>query len=127
MRQTLARRVTCEIFLSRKNPTLACDLNNRKRKSGLIPSSIGYQSMQKATQAMDSRDDEFEEPAVRVAEAVAQAKGVDVLDLEPLFETIDSEALNALLVNADRDVEVAFEYEGYAVRIRGDGEISLDA
>lgn len=83
--------------------------------------------MQNAHQAMDGRDeDELEEPAIRVAEEVAQAKGVDVLDLDPLFETIDSDALNALLANADQDVAVAFEYEGYAVRIRGDGEISLN-
>lgn len=83
--------------------------------------------MQNSHQAMDGRaEDGFGEPAVRVAEEVAEAKGVDVLDLDPLFETINSDALDALLANADRDVEVTFEYEGYAVRIRGDGQISLD-
>lgn len=118
----------CSLGITFGNPASDGDLNDPERKSTLITANIDYRYMRNAHRAVDGGDEDgFGEPAVRVAEAVARAKGVDTLDLDPLFETINSDALNELLANADRDVEVAFEYEGFAVRIRGDGRISLDA
>ncbi|WP_226005977.1 HalOD1 output domain-containing protein [Natrinema salinisoli] len=69
--------------------------------------------------------DEWSEPAMKIVQKVSRAKGVDIVDLEPLYDTVDGDALDSLLRTADQDVEVTFQYAGYTVTVRGDGQISL--
>lgn len=62
----------------------------------------------------------------RVVEAVADARGVDPLDLPPLYDSIDPDALDALFDHADSGLsitELRFELEGCEVLVRGSGEI----
>lgn len=62
----------------------------------------------------------------QVVEAVADATGVDPLDLPPLYDSIDPDALDALFSHADSSLsitELRFELEGCEVLVRGSGEI----
>lgn len=63
-----------------------------------------------------------------VVTAVARAHGVHPTDLPPLFDTIDPEALDALVTHhversSRTDLVVTFVYEGCEVTVHGDGEI----
>lgn len=72
----------------------------------------------------DSSDDAISR---RVIDAVAETKGVDALDLDPLYDTIDPDALDVLFGDdASRSsTELRFEFEGCEVLIEGDGEVSI--
>lgn len=61
----------------------------------------------------------------RVVQRVAAAAGEDVLEMPPLYETVDPDALDSL-VDDLRDGEVAFDYAGYRVTVTSDGTITLD-
>lgn len=64
--------------------------------------------------------------ALAVALVVADAEGVSPLELPPLYETIDPDALGAIFRHDTRpDVAVTFPYAGYTVVVRGDDRISL--
>jgi len=67
------------------------------------------------------------EPSTVLVTAVADARGVDATDLRPLYETIDSAALDTLFIKAagDETLSVSFDYEGFAVTLWGDGRIEL--
>lgn len=60
----------------------------------------------------------------RIVETVAVREGVDPVDLQPpLYETIDTEALDALFAAADGEVRslvVEFTYCGHEVRVTPD-------
>jgi hypothetical protein len=59
-----------------------------------------------------------------VAQAVANARGVDVLDLPPLGDVVDAGALERLCHRSGQhstsDVLVSFSYEGCQVRVEGE-------
>lgn len=61
----------------------------------------------------------------RVVCAVANANGVDTTDLEPLYDSIDPEALDALF-KPGVDGTVRFAYEGCDVVVHGDGNVRVD-
>ena len=61
----------------------------------------------------------------RVAEAVADAADADPMELTPLYQTVDPDALEAVLESAD-DVRVRFEYADRVVEVRGDGSVTVD-
>jgi hypothetical protein len=60
-----------------------------------------------------------------VIRAVMDVSGESVDDLEPLFRTVDPDALNAL-VDGRTGVEATFAYEGYRVTVRP-GEVVVAA
>lgn len=74
-----------------------------------------------------------QEPFVQqVVEAVAEAEGVDPVELEPLCKVIDTDALESLFrpqltVGAVPDPEsvARFEYCGYEVTVSAVGTVSL--
>lgn len=71
-----------------------------------------------------------ERPAsVRVMEALSAQANVDPLELRPLYEVVDPDALDALFRGTSdgrsAPTTVRFEYEGYTVAVRGDGEIQI--
>lgn len=83
--------------------------------------------MQDMRRAQDGRiDGEEIEPVSKVIETVAQAKGVDPLDLAPLADELDTDALNNLMTLSDGVVEVSFAYEGYTVTVRSTGRVALE-
>jgi hypothetical protein len=64
-------------------------------------------------------------PAESVVAAIATAAGTDPLDLPPLNDAVDADALNAIFADTrgsdQRSGSVAFEYSGYEVTVDGDG------
>lgn len=70
--------------------------------------------------------DEGVEICTKIVKEVAQVKDVDPLDLAPLLDVVDPDALNNLVTNSTKGVEVIFMYEGYRVSVQGDGQVQLD-
>jgi hypothetical protein len=71
-------------------------------------------------------------PSNAVVSLVADAEGVEPIDLEPLHSTIDPGALDRLFAPTNTETDrtsghVAFAFEGYHVTIHGDGEITAKA
>lgn len=78
------------------------------------------------TDTMDGGVVACAEPATEIIEAVGRAKGVDPLELDPLYEEVDPGAINDLITRSGETVRVEFEYEGYTVLVRGDGRIQVE-
>ena len=60
-----------------------------------------------------------------VVSAVADAEGVSPLELRPLAEVIDPDALNTLVRSGSQDVTIEFTYHEYCVRVDGDGRVTV--
>lgn len=80
------------------------------------------------TTAEWGRDDE-NTPVYMVVSAVAEVEGTDPVELPPLYDAINPEALNALFTSrAKSTVErITFQYAGYSIVVRGDGEVRVQA
>lgn len=67
--------------------------------------------------------------SIEVVSRIAELKGCDAVDLAPLHEVLDPDALDVLFEplwnGSSRGAEgfVRFEYEGYRVTVTADGEI----
>lgn len=65
-------------------------------------------------------------PSTALVSAVADAREVDPIDLRPLYEVADADALDSMLVERRAtDVTITVEYEGFRATLRGDGRIEL--
>lgn len=64
-------------------------------------------------------------PSVRIVEAIADARGDDSTDLEPLYGQFDLEAIDHLVQNSRGDLRVEMTVDGYLVAIRGDGVVEV--
>lgn len=88
--------------------------------------------MESSTIGADSTrtDTHADNPSQAVVTAVADAKGVDPIDLPPLFGAIDPDALDALFesgaVASRQSGSVEFAYAGYLVEVAADGTVDLD-
>lgn len=64
-----------------------------------------------------------------IVDALAEAKGVDVTALPPLYDSIETEALARLFESHDENGEsetiVSFTLENWNVFVRGDGRIRV--
>lgn len=60
-----------------------------------------------------------------VIEEVAKEKGVDAVEIPPLYDTIDPNALDSLFQNTDSG-SVHFIYCGYDVSVFSDGRVIAD-
>lgn len=72
----------------------------------------------------------FSRVTVAVVTGVARSTGADPLELPPLYDTLDPDALNTLFDGARKRGEsdrlrVTFDYEGCEVTITGDGTVSI--
>lgn len=63
-------------------------------------------------------------PAERVVRVVADEAEVDPLDLPPLYNTIDTDALDAVVETVPTG-SVQFRYADYFVTVYGDGSIEV--
>lgn len=61
----------------------------------------------------------------RVVEAVANDSNIDVLDLPPLFDSIDPDALDGL-VRSTSDGYVSFIYAGQRITVTSRGDIRIE-
>lgn len=63
-------------------------------------------------------------PVYRIVTAVAEREGTDPEILPPLFEAVDTEAVESLLQR--EDVRVSFTYCGYRVTVTSDEELTSE-
>lgn len=71
-------------------------------------------------------DTERTAPAMAVVAAVASARNVPAEALRPIYDSIDTDALNKVVGDAAGDpVQVSFSFEGYAVTVSSDGRVDL--
>lgn len=66
-------------------------------------------------------------PSIAVIDALSAYYGVDPLSLEPLYEVIDLEALDALFTGDDGSpgLTVQFSYNGCEVEVLQDGTVEI--
>lgn len=66
-------------------------------------------------------------PSMQVVKAVADHEGTDPVGLvEPLYDTIDPDALDALFDGpSDRHGKITFRYHGYRVTVHSDGRVDV--
>lgn len=62
-----------------------------------------------------------------VIDAVATDCGADPLELDPLYEVIDPDALDAMFRGRDAPGSVSFVYAGRQVTVTADGEVAVAA
>lgn len=55
-------------------------------------------------------------PSRAVVQAVASIEGIETLELPPLYESIDPDALDALF-RGDADGRITFTYNGYTITV----------
>ncbi|WP_203229085.1 HalOD1 output domain-containing protein [Halobellus captivus] len=73
-----------------------------------------------------SPNSEYHPISLQIIDTVAAAKGVSPMELTPLADVIDPDALDSLYSPATATtVTLRFEYEGYSVRIDDDGSVTL--
>ena len=62
----------------------------------------------------------------QIVDEVADATGADPLELPPLYEAADPEAIEALTehASADSDLRIEFSYADCTVSVRADGSVS---
>lgn len=66
-----------------------------------------------------------------IVETVAETVDREALELPPLYDAVDVEALDTLFVDAHHGAvsplrEVSFGYAGCAVTVHADGEVAVD-
>lgn len=67
-------------------------------------------------------------PADAIVTTVASVRDRDPLDLPPLADVVDTDALGDLFrpgANPEADVQVAFDYADFRVTVYGHGEVRL--
>lgn len=60
-----------------------------------------------------------------VVERVAAKEGCDPLELPPLWESIDTEALEQCLNSAETPIEIQFRYCRYSITVRVDEAVTV--
>lgn len=64
-----------------------------------------------------------------IVEKVAAHKGIDPLQIEPIYDVIDPDALDAIVNSADsRDdtpLQVEFEYSGCTICVTSGGDVDI--
>lgn len=61
---------------------------------------------------------------IAIVEQVADAKELDVMELDPLNDVIDVDALAALFQEG-AEGKAVFDYQGVEVTVTGDGSVSV--
>ncbi|MFD1587645.1 HalOD1 output domain-containing protein [Halorientalis brevis] len=76
-----------------------------------------------------SKMGEYSTVAERVVQIIAAEKGLSPVELEPLHDVVDPDALNALFESVSGNTrtsgQVSFHYHGYTVTISANGQIDL--
>ncbi|MFC6864013.1 HalOD1 output domain-containing protein [Halomicroarcula sp. GCM10025817] len=69
------------------------------------------------------------DPSTAVAELLADAAGCEPAEVGPLYDTVDSDALDSLVRHGESasDCTVTFPHDGFEVSVSGDGEVLVYA
>ncbi|UWG48500.1 Uncharacterized protein HSRCO_2231 [Halanaeroarchaeum sp. HSR-CO] len=73
-------------------------------------------------------DPETTPTSLAVVAATATVSNVETTDLDPLFESVDPDALDALTTSQDREttgLRISFDYEGRTVTVDGHGWVRI--
>lgn len=73
-----------------------------------------------------SEQQQTEQFSVRVVQEVADVTGTDPLELPPLYEAIDSEALEEICRSDAPSLRVQFSYAGCEVTVRDTDDIDVE-
>lgn len=68
-------------------------------------------------------------PTVAVAEAIAETTDADPTSGPPIYEYVDTDALDALLTESNGEIDsitVSFAYEGHTVVVNGSGQVVVE-
>lgn len=61
-----------------------------------------------------------------IVREIATIEGTDPEELPPLYDVVDTDALDALVRQADADgLTIGFDYGNYRVRVEGTGEVTV--
>ncbi|MFC4437667.1 MULTISPECIES: HalOD1 output domain-containing protein [Natrialbaceae] len=61
-----------------------------------------------------------------IAERIAEREGLTPINLQPpLYESVDTDALEALLDSSNDAISVSFTYRGYTVHVDGTGSVRI--
>lgn len=75
------------------------------------------------------REDGSSSPAEAIVHAVAEAADVDPVELAPLYESIDPDAIDALFQDhagtVDSEATLGFRIDHWNIFVRGDGRIRV--
>jgi len=69
--------------------------------------------------------EEFASPSLHLIYAIADLTDSDPATMPPLYDAIDTDALDTLL-DTESSIEIGFEYDGHSVTVTGDGEVRVD-
>lgn len=79
------------------------------------------------TEAVNQGADPFGDVSTAVVVALAEAKGLDPLELdEPLHDWLDPDALDAVIESIENG-HIAFDAGSHRVRVESDGTITVDS
>lgn len=73
---------------------------------------------------MERNTRSYPRPALRVIQAVAASTDTDPLELPPLYDRLDSDALDAVVRGLDNGT-VQFRYVGHTVTVHSDGSVEI--
>lgn len=65
-------------------------------------------------------------PSEAVCRSIGVAMNSDPTEIGPLYETVDLEAVDELLLSAEDDIELSFTHIGLLVVVRGNGEVVVE-
>ena len=69
---------------------------------------------------------EYESVSYAIIDSLATIKETEVTELDPLFNSVDLEAVDRLFEgNTNDDLIIEQMIDGYVVTIRGDGELTI--
>jgi hypothetical protein len=63
-------------------------------------------------------------PSVQITDKISAKAGCDVVELPPLYDTIDPEQLDSLVEDMT-DGAVSFRYTGHDITVTSDGTVTL--
>jgi len=91
---------------------------------------MGFATIGRYTMEADGGLSEAASPSTEVVRRVASEASVDPIDLPPLYEAVDPDALDRFLESVDGTTPtvseaVRFRYAGYHVAVEADGAVAL--
>ncbi|RBI63912.1 hypothetical protein DMJ13_05230 [halophilic archaeon] len=79
------------------------------------------------TKTRSNRRTRREEPVSRtVVQTVAERNDASVTELPPLYDSVDPDALNALVRRGGDDLRITFRFAGRQIVVDGDGTVTVD-
>ncbi len=91
--------------------------------TGKIPQQITSPGISVPTYAIDITEAMAgEDVSTAIIMSIAAIEGRDPLDLDPMFDDIETDSLNTLFNSPSNDLHVQFTTNGWNVQLHGSGE-----